>query len=90
MKKSIFIFVLAGWLLGSISILAAQAQVARSASQVIKTITVGNYPLGIAFNPRNGDMYVANESDDTVSVIDTTADKVIATIPVGLSPEDRL
>ena len=88
MKKSIFVLLLAGWLLGSTPALAAPAQAARSASRVIETIAVGHYPLGIAFNPRNGDLYVANESDKTVSVIDGATDKVIATIPVGSSPRE--
>jgi YVTN family beta-propeller protein len=47
-------------------------------------IPVGTNPYGIAFNPNNGDMYVANYDfssnrvDDTVSVISTTT---IRTMP---------
>jgi hypothetical protein len=36
---------------------------------VIAIILVGDFPEGIAFNPDNGNLYVANSGDDTVSVI---------------------
>jgi len=36
---------------------------------VIATIRVGPAPEGIAFNPNNGNMYVANTISNTVSVI---------------------
>jgi hypothetical protein len=41
------------------------------ADSVIKTIPVER-PAGIAFNPSNNDMYVANRDSNTVSVIATT------------------
>ncbi len=86
MKKLIFFLVLTVWLMSSTSAFAAPGQAISGGYQVVDTITVGNYPLGIAFNPRNGYLYVANASDDTVSVIDGAANTVIATIPVGSSP----
>jgi YVTN family beta-propeller protein len=45
-------------------------------------------PFGIAFNPNNGDMYVANQgsSSNNVSVINSTTNTVVATIPVGSGP----
>ena len=42
------------------------------ADSVIKTITVGFNPNGIAFNPTNNDLYVTNFGSNTVSVIATT------------------
>jgi YVTN family beta-propeller protein len=36
---------------------------------VVASIPVGTGPEGIAFNPNNGDMYVANEGSFNVSVI---------------------
>ena len=36
---------------------------------VVATIPVGSTPIGIAFNPDNGDMYVANAGSNNVSVI---------------------
>ena len=38
-------------------------------NEVVDTISVGAYPYGIAFNPHNGLMYVANSGSNTVSVI---------------------
>ena len=35
----------------------------------INTITVGNQPLGLAYDTINHRMYVANSGEDTVSVI---------------------
>jgi YVTN family beta-propeller protein len=60
---------------------------------VIDTITVGNGPVGIVYDPDNNLMYVANQedgtNDGTVSVIDTTTTppSVIGSpITVGVSP----
>src|SRR5205823_6634266 len=44
------------------------------------------HPIGIAFDPNNGNMYVTNQGSNTVSVIDSTTNTVIATIPVGTTP----
>jgi YVTN family beta-propeller protein len=58
---------------------------------LIKTIAVGKKPLGIAAT-RDGSfvagdyVYVANQIDDTVSVIDAVTDQVITTILVGMHP----
>jgi len=46
------------------------------------TYFVGNHPAGIAFDPSNGDMYVANNADGTVSVIDTNAFLSPAVLPL--------
>jgi YVTN family beta-propeller protein len=51
-------------------------------------IPVGIHPIGIATNPQNGKIYVANAGSDTVSVIDSNTFKVISTIPVGNNPLD--
>jgi YVTN family beta-propeller protein len=58
---------------------------------VVGTIIVGSQPVsihfilnnGIAFDPDNGFMYVANQNSGTVSVIDPPTNTVIDTIPVG-------
>jgi YVTN family beta-propeller protein len=52
----------------------------------VATITVGGSPIGIAFNPDNGFMYVANSGSNTVSVINPVTNTVVATIPVGATP----
>jgi YVTN family beta-propeller protein len=61
------------------------------------TITVGEGPLGIAITPDNKEVYVSNFGQDstlvpgavegnTVSVINTRRNRVVATIPVGNLP----
>jgi len=58
-----------------------------STRTVIKTITVGSKPEGIA--GVNGKLYVANSGfgyDNTISVIDMATDNVTATLKVGLNP----
>jgi YVTN family beta-propeller protein len=49
------------------------------------TISVGSDPYGIAY-ASNGDIYVTNSGDNTVSVIDTSSNMVVKTIGVGSSP----
>jgi YVTN family beta-propeller protein len=48
-----------------------------------------NSPFGIAVSgagPEAGDVYVANETSDTVSVINPANNTVVATVPVGSDP----
>lgn len=59
---------------------------------ILATIPVGEKPSGIAVTRPGsfvgGDfIYVANQEDNTVSVIDATIDQVIATIPVSKGPK---
>ncbi len=60
---------------GTVSVINASGQVAAS-------IDVGLRPVGLAQG--NGSVYVANAYSDTISVIDTTTNKVTRTIPVGV------
>lgn len=61
---------------------------AAGASKITVTasIPVGHRPLGIALSPNGDNAYVANATDNTVSVIDTLSSTVIATIPVPTFP----
>jgi YVTN family beta-propeller protein len=54
-----------------------------SAEYVSSRIPVGHNPRGIALSPDGKRLYVANRLDDTISVIDTNAEKVISTINLG-------
>jgi YVTN family beta-propeller protein len=54
-----------------------------SAEYVTARIPVGRNPRGVALSPDGKLLYVANRLDDTLSVIDTNADKVISTIDLG-------
>jgi YVTN family beta-propeller protein len=55
---------------------------------IVASVIVGNQPSGIAYDSHNGDMYVTNFSSNTVSVIDSNTNTVIATIsmPSGSNP----
>ncbi|MFL6471552.1 MAG: YncE family protein [Nitrososphaeraceae archaeon] len=53
-----------------------------SAKSMIKNINISNTPLGVAFNPSNGYTYATNKDLGTVSVIDSSTNTVIDTIPM--------
>lgn len=61
---------------------------ARSANTVVDSVKDGDTPVGLAFNPSNKDMYVANQQSDSVSAIDSSSNKVVDTVPVGTFPVD--
>jgi YVTN family beta-propeller protein len=48
------------------------------------TVGVGLEPYGVAYDPANGYVYVANRFNDTVSVLEQTT--VVATVKVGSQP----
>jgi YVTN family beta-propeller protein len=52
-------------------------------NSTIATISVGTNPQNIAITPDGGSAYVVNGQSNNVSVIDTHANTVRATIPVG-------
>jgi YVTN family beta-propeller protein len=55
-------------------------------NQAWPTIAVGASPQGLGFDPRNHTLYVTNTNDNTVSVINTTSQNVVATFPTGAAP----
>jgi len=57
------------------------------AQTVVATITVGANPHGILVDPTADLIYVADNSDGTVSVIDSLTNNVIDTITVGVNPD---
>ncbi len=54
-------------------------------NNTIFEIDVGPKPFGVAITPDGKWVYVANSGNNTVSVIDTTANNVIDTVKVGTS-----
>ena len=54
--------------------------------QLIGTIAVGNWPVYLAVDQKTNRIYVSNQRDDTVSVIDGVTNTVLATVPVGHYP----
>ena len=62
----------------------ATVNVVDTASQTVRTVSVGTAPVSIAV--ASSQVYVANAGDGTVSIIDGTSDQVLATVPVGAHP----
>ncbi len=54
-----------------------------SADYVSSRISVGRNPRGLALSPDGKLLYVVNRLDDSISVIDTSAAKVLSTIDLG-------
>ncbi|WP_187148977.1 YncE family protein [Candidatus Korobacter versatilis] len=53
---------------------------------VANTTCVGNNPSALTQVPNAGRLYVINQGDNTVSVLDPVSQAVITTIPVGTNP----
>jgi YVTN family beta-propeller protein len=49
-------------------------------------VAVGRTPVGAAVNPAGTRVYVANQSSNTVSVLDVASNTVTATVAVGTNP----
>jgi YVTN family beta-propeller protein len=58
--------------------------------RVTGTITVGRHPTGLAWDEAHALLYVVNGNSDDVSVIDTRANAVVATIGVDPFHERRI
>ena len=54
-----------------------------SAEYVSARIPVGHNPRGVALSPDGKKLYVANRLDDTISVIDTTTERIVSTLDLG-------
>jgi YVTN family beta-propeller protein len=55
-------------------------------SVVTNTVCVGVNPVSFVQLPSGGKVYVLNQGDNTVSVVDPVSQTVIATVPVGSTP----
>jgi YVTN family beta-propeller protein len=58
----------------------------QSPYRVTATVPAGKSPWGVAVDPGSHTAYVANTSDSTVSVLDTSTRTVTATVPAGKDP----
>ncbi|MGB9879281.1 MAG: hypothetical protein ACPLRM_00840 [Anaerolineae bacterium] len=56
--------------------------------QELGRVLVGGDPRGVAVDAENGRIYVANSWSNTVSVIEGSSLRPLATVPVGLRPLD--
>jgi len=59
----------------------------RDGNNIVDTIGVGNRPFGIDATHDGARVYVANYFGNTVSVVDTSTNTVIATIPIKTKKE---
>lgn len=79
-----------GCLLGGVSPSVASVPRPASSQPVVTAIAVDSNPAGIAVDSAADLVYVANQGSDSVSVVDGTSNKVVATIklPAGAGPTD--
>ena len=56
-------------------------------SGFVASVQIGANPQGLTFDSANGDVYVANEGSNTVSVIAESSNKLIANVSVGNGPQ---
>ena len=82
-RNSVFFIAVSVILMSSFLILST-AELALGDS-IVSTLNVGRSPNAIAFNPKNGDMYVANERGGGVSVIDSVNNVVLKNIAMPRS-----
>jgi len=76
-------------LLGLLMFGTALIPFAHAQPSVTATVNVGLYqPYGVAYDPANGDVYVANFGDGIVSVISDSTNTVIANVSVPGTPAD--
>jgi YVTN family beta-propeller protein len=67
---------------------AAPAASAVAGVRSVANISVGGGPMGIAYDPASGEIFVANNKTDNVTVINDSTDRVVANIRVGANPGD--
>jgi YVTN family beta-propeller protein len=76
-----------GWLVALIVLLAGISYAHETTYSVEQTIAVGSSPLTAVITPNGLEVYVSNYGSNTVSVISTKTDTVVAIVPVGFGPD---
>jgi YVTN family beta-propeller protein len=66
---------------------ASPAPAVTSAIRGTATITVGQWPIGLAIDPDTDTLYVANTHGNTVSAISGRTNREIAKVVVGDTPQ---
>jgi len=70
-----------------VSILAFSTSKSAYADSVVTTVSLGRFaPVGFAFDPTNGDVYVASSGATIVPVISELSNTVLANVTVGYDP----
>ncbi|TLZ84550.1 MAG: YncE family protein, partial [Methanobacteriota archaeon] len=62
--------------------------ISDTTNTVVATISVGDRPYGIAYDPAKGEVFVANKFSDSVSVISDATNTVVANVPVPGFPSN--
>jgi YVTN family beta-propeller protein len=65
----------------------AELAIVDEASGSVTNIATGATPCAVAVNPSTNLLYVVNHEDNTVTVIDGSQSKVLATVKVGEKPQ---
>ncbi|HWY59046.1 MAG TPA: YncE family protein [Terriglobales bacterium] len=71
---------------GVVALLVVSCLSPAFSQRVIANIAVGNQPIYLAVDQKTNRVYVSNQGDDTVSVIDGATNTVIGTVKVGHDP----
>ncbi len=66
---------------GSVAVISA------ATDRVVAQAEVGVGPIGIAYDARMGEMFVANSYSNNVSVLNDTSDSVVASVTTNETPE---
>jgi YVTN family beta-propeller protein len=57
---------------------------------VVGNVTVGKFPSSVAFDPKNNETYVTNQFSNSVSLISSTSNTVVDTVPLASLPPPYL
>jgi DNA-binding beta-propeller fold protein YncE len=69
-----------------ISATAGAAPLAAGNVHVVKDVNLGGSPAGVAVDPATNRVYVADEANETLDVLNATSGKLLTRIHVGLFP----
>ncbi|MGA1975344.1 MAG: beta-propeller fold lactonase family protein [Conexivisphaerales archaeon] len=86
-QKAVATLVIMAFVIAACSVVSSPAWAGGAVGTVVGTVTVGDQPHSVAYDPSNGYLYVANFGPNTVSVIDGATNKVVGSaIAVGVEP----
>lgn len=57
-----------------------------STGAVLGRLTVGEYPVGGAYDPSTGDLFIVNQFSDNVSVVDAASLRTVGSVAIGAEP----
>ncbi|MBM3315233.1 YncE family protein [candidate division WOR-3 bacterium] len=75
-------------LAGCVLVMLVLAGSPAPAQYVETTVNVGQGPVALAFDSTQARLFVANQNSNSVSVVNTSSNQVVAQVPVGEHPND--